>query len=246
VTGVDYGSAQVARAYAAGRALSDPVLAAWGQAVQGLLPRRAGLVVADLGAGTGIFAEAWPAWAPGCRVIAVEPSAAMRQRMPEAVRARAVGGRAEALPLRAGTVDVAWLSTVIHHTDLAACGREVDRVVAGDGVVLVRGLFADLGRPSAVDLLPGWERAVSAFPSTAAVAEAFRPWTGLARFEVQDAGPATAGEAAARIRNLRQADTLLGQFTDEELDRGLTALDRRDPAERLPASTLGLLALRRR
>ena len=246
---VDYGRDDIAHRYAGARALGDDVLARWGAAVTPVLPRRAPLRVLDVGAGTGIFACAWPQWRR-CDVVALEPSAAMRGEMvhggvPPAVRV--VGGCGEELPLRSTSVDVAWLSTVVHHlTDLARCASELRRVLAADGVVLVRGLFCDRGEPPAVCAsCRGRNAALSAFPSTATASDALarHGLRLLGAADVEDAGPSTVGEAAARLRRLRHIDSLLGHFTDAEVTKASppwsAALD-----EPSPASRLSLLVLR--
>jgi SAM-dependent methyltransferase len=137
------------------------------------------------------------------------------------------------------------LSTVIHHfPDLPRCASELRRVLTDGGVVLVRGLFAELGHPGGVELLPGWRRAVAAFPSTAAITATLSEsgLRAIAAVEVRDVGPMTVGEAADRVRRLRHADSLLGQLTEDEIDAGLAAMDGSDPEHRLAPSTLGLLA----
>jgi ubiquinone/menaquinone biosynthesis C-methylase UbiE/DNA-binding transcriptional ArsR family regulator len=98
------------------------------------------LVVADLGCGTGVLAEAL---APHvARVEAVDASPAMLA----AARARLAGvgnvtvreGALEALPLADASVDVALLLLVLHHVaDPAAALREVARVVRPGGIVVV-------------------------------------------------------------------------------------------------------------
>ncbi len=79
-----------------------------------------------------------------------------------------VAGRGESLPLRHGCVDVAWLSTVLHHfADPEACARELGRVVAPEGVLLVRGLFADAGQIGWLDSFPGADVVRARMPSVA-------------------------------------------------------------------------------
>jgi SAM-dependent methyltransferase len=247
MSGVDYEQADVARRYSRGRSLPESVLERWRARVVPLLPSRAGLEVLDLGAGTGIFARAWPSWLPA-RVVAVEPAAAMRAeiiRHGVSAGVRVVAGRGEQLPLNQACVDVVWLSAVIHHLDdLARCATEIRRVLAADGTVLVRGLFADLGRTPGLEFIPGSERALTAFPTVATIERAFaRCGLRLASAStVEDAGPATVGQAADRIRRLRHADTLLIQFTDDEIAVGLAAIDALDPAQSLEPASLGLLA----
>ena len=248
---MDYSDPDVAYAYAHGRGLTAAVLDGWMAAVEGILPPRLdGERVLDLGAGTGIFARAWSSWR-GAQVIAAEPSQAMRLEMvlggvPE--RVHVVGACAEDLPLPAGSIDVGWLSAVVHHfDDLERACLELRRVIRCPGVVLVRGLFADSAVPSGLRLLPGSQRALSGFPSTHEVAGAFEAagfeFAGL--WDVVDHGPTTVAHASEWIRRLRRADTFLASLTDEEVDAGLVAMGERDPSEPLEPSTLTLLAFRR-
>jgi hypothetical protein len=64
---VDY--ERVASLYEEGRALPAEVLARWGDVVRPYLPSGTRRIL-DLGAGTGIFARAWPRWTQAA-VIAV-------------------------------------------------------------------------------------------------------------------------------------------------------------------------------
>lgn len=247
VSGVDYQQPDVARRYSLGRALSDSVLARWRAEVVPLLPARAVLQVLDLGAGTGIFARIWPRWRP-CRVVALEPAAAMRAEMLQGgvpAGVRIVAGRGERLPLRQGRVDAVWISAVIHHLeDLPRCVAEIRRVLAADGTVLVRGLFADLGTTPGMEHIPGSKRALTAFPAVATIqAEFARHGLRLSSTHtVEDAGPTTIAQATERIHRLRHADTLLRQFTDDEIAHGLAAMDSLDPSQSIEPATIGLLA----
>jgi SAM-dependent methyltransferase len=245
---VEYASSEVAHRYARGRALPASLLDGWKAAAEEFLPpSRVGERVLDLGAGTGIFARAWSTWRP-CRVIAAEPSRAMRLEMvagglPD--RVQVVGAGAEDLPLRAGSIDVVWLSAVVHHfADLERSGLELRRVTPSSGVLLVRGLFSDSAVPTGLRLLPGSRRALSRFPSTDHLAEVFDAagFDLIARREVTDHGPSTVAEASEWIRHLRKADTFLVSLTDDEIETGLAAMGNRDPREPLAPSTLTLLA----
>src|SRR5207253_818971 len=97
----------------------------------------------------GIFARAWTRWRR-CQVVALEPSEAMRSEMAGQLTddVHIVAGSGEQLPLRTGSLDIAWLSAVMHHLrGLDACAAELRRVLTNDGVVLIRGLFADSEPP---------------------------------------------------------------------------------------------------
>ena len=248
MVGVDYARGDVAHRYASARALSDEVLEGWRIAVAQFAPpgpRRQRVL--DVGAGTGIFARAWARWRP-CEVIALEPSAAMRSEMvaaglPDDVHL--VAGYGERLPLHVASIHIAWLSTVVHHLDsVDECASELRRVVTDDGVVLIRGLFSDSSAPPGLRFLPGWERALAAFPPASAVAAALSVcgFRLLGRAEVLDCGPVTIGEAAGWIRRSRRADTFLAHMTDDEIAAGLAAMDACDNGQPLDPGTLTLLA----
>ena len=86
------------------------------------------MTLVDIGAGTGQFATAFSDWFD-IAVVAVEPSAAMRERIPRSPAIDPRQGDATALPLADASADAAWLSLVIHHIpDLEAAAREIQRV----------------------------------------------------------------------------------------------------------------------
>jgi ubiquinone/menaquinone biosynthesis C-methylase UbiE len=85
--------------------------------------------VVNVGAGTGSYES------PGREVIAVEPSATMRdQREPAA--AKAIAARAEALPLDDDSVDAALAALTVHHWDDPRRGLTEMRRVARRRVVV--------------------------------------------------------------------------------------------------------------
>jgi ubiquinone/menaquinone biosynthesis C-methylase UbiE len=132
-----------AERYQAGRQASPDALSEWRDAIARFGPAGPGPIL-DVGAGTGIWLDAFTEWFAN-PVIGVEPSSGMR-RVARArglgPQAMAVAGRAEAIPLRAGACSMAWLSTVVHHLDdRPACAAEL-RTVLGDGApVLIRNSF---------------------------------------------------------------------------------------------------------
>ena len=166
VARVDYDQ-RLHRAYRAGRTLSDDTGRLWMDAIAGRLGgARSGLTILDLGAGTGRFAGLL-ADAFDTSVVAVEPSEKMRE---EALRHRAHprvayrDGAASAIPAADAEFDFAFLSMVIHHVrNVAACARELHRVVKPDGLVFIRNVFS--GRLDSV-------RYYEFFPSARAIDEA--------------------------------------------------------------------------
>jgi SAM-dependent methyltransferase len=250
VPDVDYHSDDIAERYAEQRSLRDDVLQRWQAAVRPYLPHRRPLRVLDLGAGTGIFTRAWARWYES-QVIALEPSSAMRTQLragglPDV--AQIVAGRGEHLPLRPGTVHVAWLSTVLHHLeDPMSAAQDLARVLTAAGVVLIRGLWSDCGAPVGLGFFPNADRALAAFPSTERSVDVFRQqgYAFVDSVEVEDQGPRTIGQAIRRVHRLRGADSLLASFTQDEINQGLSAMGHLDPETPLPPSTVGLLVLQR-
>ena len=94
----------------------------------------AALRVLDLGAGTGKLTAALAGL--GADVTAVDPDAAMlaqlRRQLPSA---RALAGRAEAIPLPDGSVDAVLCGQALHWFDMSRAIPEIARVLRGGGVL---------------------------------------------------------------------------------------------------------------
>jgi ubiquinone/menaquinone biosynthesis C-methylase UbiE len=98
-----------------------------------------GMLVADVGTGTGFLAEA--ALDAGARVIGIDPSEGMLDQ----VRGRFAGrpfearaGEVDALPLGAGEVDAVLANMVLHHApDPPAAIREMARVLKPGGTLVI-------------------------------------------------------------------------------------------------------------
>jgi ubiquinone/menaquinone biosynthesis C-methylase UbiE len=134
---------QTASAFKAVRELPREGLSEWREAVRRHLRPSAGTTLVDIGAGTGAFASAFSDWFD-LSVVAVEPSAAMRARIPRTSAIQVLEGDATALPLPDESADAAWLSLVIHHVpDLEAAAREIRRVLRPGAPVLIRQGFSD-------------------------------------------------------------------------------------------------------
>ncbi|WBB78050.1 methyltransferase domain-containing protein [Micromonospora sp. WMMD882] len=212
-----------AAAFEATRHLADDGLSAWREAVARHLDPRPGVRVLDLGSGTGRWAQAFTAWYDRVEVVAVEPAEAMRAR---SVYRPVVAGDAEHVPLRDGSVDAVWLSTVVHHVpDLTRAARELRRVLRPGGRVLIRSAFA--GRHQAITLFrwfPEAVRVLDSYPGVADVEAAL----GVARFgtvgfeQVPQVTATSLAEAARTLR--REAHTPLQLIGDDEYAAGLARL----------------------
>jgi ubiquinone/menaquinone biosynthesis C-methylase UbiE len=218
---VDYDSA--ASAYRRTRTLAHSVLDVWRAALAPYFEGPAHVI--DIGAGTGQFSARLADWFR-VQVVALEPSRGMQNAASGDDHLRFVAGRGEALPFAAQSFDRAWLSAVVHHfTDLDGAMREVRRVLAPSGLVLVRGFFRDVDPPSLFALFRGLNRSAAAFRSTAAVLEilaahSFRLVAVSDVVEVHD----VASPWEERLRQLRTADSLLRPLTDNEFETGIASL----------------------
>lgn len=219
---VDY--EQVSGLYEEGRALPPDILAKWQEVVRPYLPDGARRVI-DLGAGTGIFARVWPAWTQGS-VVALEPAAAMirtgSRASPEVPYVRAV---AEAIPLGAGTVDVVWISTALHHfVDIGRAVSEMRRVLAPGGRVLVRTFVPGRTEIAWTNVFPQgrWQDRTH---TEAQLTDLFteQGFTFVDACEVLELTQ-TYEDSARWVTRMRHADSLLTALTDDEVAAGLEAL----------------------
>src|SRR5205823_6752087 len=130
---------ETAAAFKAVREVPREGLVEWREAIRRHLRPSKGMTLVDIGAGTGAFASAFSEWF-GLNVLAVEPSAAMRDRIPRTPAIQVLEGDASALPLPAESADAAWLSLVLHHIpDLEVAAHEIRRVLRPGAPVLIRG-----------------------------------------------------------------------------------------------------------
>lgn len=220
---------RTATAYKAAREIPRDGLSEWRDAVRRHLSPTPGMTLVDVGAGTGQFASAFSDWF-GVTVVAVEPSAAMRSRIPRSPAIQAREGNASALPLPDESADAAWLSLVIHHVaDLEVAAHEIRRVLRPGAPVLIRQGFP--GRLDGVELVrwfPETARAVSAYPSVAATCTAFAA-AGFRQHSlepVRETSSASLADLLGQVDTLRVADTTIRGLTDDEFLRGRERLRR--------------------
>jgi SAM-dependent methyltransferase len=226
-----------AASYRVAREIALTGLSSWRDAVAPyFLPGR---TVLDLGAGTGLFVRAFGAWFPDVSVVAVEPSADMRS----ASGLPMLDGQAEAIPLPDASVDVVWMSTVVHHVrDLPAAGAELRRVLRPGGVVVLRSLFRE--RHHGIGLFrffPEAVRGLAGFPAVQEVADGL----GFVVDRLEAVPQVTAESLAQKASSVRQeADTLLRSLSAEEFEAGRARLARAARVETGPVvDHLDLLVL---
>jgi ubiquinone/menaquinone biosynthesis C-methylase UbiE len=218
--------------YANGRALAPSSITDWMTAFARRLPARRPLSVLDLGSGTGRFTPAL-ADAFGGPVVGVEPSAGMRgvaERDATHPSVRYLDGAAERIPLPDNSCDVVLMFLSLHHVDdRAAAAREIGRVLAPGGRVLVRSTFAD----RMDHFLDGWHRYFPGateierrmFPTVGQVVDVFGE-VGLRQLALDAVSVQLADNLTAYAQRLRlRAISTFEFLTEEEIEEGFAALD---------------------
>jgi SAM-dependent methyltransferase len=211
-----------AAAFQATRHLPPAGLAAWRETVGRYLAPRPGMWLLDLGAGTGMWAAAFADWY-GIEVVAVEPSGAMRAR---SSFPGVVAGHAGAIPLRAASMDAAWLSTVVHHLpDLPLAASELGRVLRPGALLLIRSAFpARHQRITLFRFFPEALGVLDTYPSVAQVCAAFAG-AGFGYVALEPVPQVTAASLREMADGLcRDAHTPLKLLTDQEYATGLARL----------------------
>ncbi len=228
---------QTASAYKAVREVPRDGLAEWREAVRRHLRPSQGMTLVDIGSGTGQFASAFSGWFD-LSVLAVEPSAAMRDQIPRTPAIQVFEGSASALPLPDRSADAAWLSLVIHHIpDLGVAAREIRRVLRPGSPVLIRQGFPDRYQPSgdlkldAIEIarwFPETARTIRTFPSLKDTCTAFEA-AGFHREgleQVRETYPASLADFLGQVDTFRHADTTMRSLTEDEFLRGKERLRR--------------------
>ena len=216
-----------AAAFKAVREVPRDGLSEWREAVRRHLHPSEGMTLVDIGAGTGAFAAALSDWFD-LGVLAVEPSAAMREQIPRTPVIQVLEGDASALPLADRSADAAWLSLVIHHVpDLERAAHEIRRVLRPGAPVLIRQGFP--GRCDRVELVrwfPETARSIETYPSVTDTCEAAAGFRQETLESVRETYPAGLADLLDQVDTFRQADTTMRQLTDDEFLRGKERLRR--------------------
>jgi len=220
---------QTAAAFKAVREVPRDGLSEWREAVRRHLRPSQGTTLVDIGAGTGQFAAAFSDWFD-LSVLAVEPSAAMRDQIPRTSAIQVLEGTASALPLPDASADAAWLSLVIHHIpDIGVAAQEIRRVLHPGAPVLIRqGFPGRLDRVELVRWFPETARAVETYPSVEDPCKAFvaAGFHQDALEQVRETWPISLADFLGQLDTFRQADTTMRSLTEDEFLRGKERLRR--------------------
>ena len=252
---------QTAAAFKAVREVPRDGLSEWREAVRRHLRPSQGMTLVDIGAGTGAFASAFSDWFD-LSVLAVEPSAAMRDHIARTPAIQVLEGSASALPLPDESADGAWLSLVIHHIpDLGVAAHEIRRVLRRGAPVLIRQGFPDRYEPSGnlkrdrielVRWFPETARTVDTFPSLKETCTAFAAagFHQEALEQVRETYPTSLAGFLGQVDTFRHADTTMRDLNEDEFLRGKERIRRavRDAEDTATPETrsnwLDLLVLR--
>ena len=249
---------QTAAAYKEVRELPRDGLSEWREAVRRHRGPSRGMTLVDIGAGTGVFAAAFTDWFD-LTVAAVEPSAAMRDRIPRTPAIQVLEGDASALPLPDQSADAVWLSNVVQHIpDLRIAAREIRRVLRPAGPVLIRAGMSHRGGPNRYDGIelvrwfPETARTIDTFPSVTDTCKALAS-AGFRRDaleQVRETWPTSLADFLGQLDTFRRADTTMRNLTEDEFRRGEDRLRRAvrhaedTPSPEARSNWLDLLVLR--
>jgi ubiquinone/menaquinone biosynthesis C-methylase UbiE len=228
---------QTAAAFKAVREVPRDGLSEWREAVRRHLRPSQGMTLLDIGAGTGAFSAAFCDWFD-LTVLAVEPSAAMRNQIPQLPTIQVFEGDAGALPLPDASADAAWLSLVLHHLpDLGVAAHEIRRVLRPGAPILIRQGFPDRYEPvgnlklDGIELVrwfPETARTLATYPTVKDTCQAFA----VAGFQldaleqVRETYPTSLADFVSQLDTFRHADTTMRQLTEDEFLRGKERLRR--------------------
>ncbi|MEU9962653.1 class I SAM-dependent methyltransferase [Streptomyces malaysiensis] len=222
-----------ADAYERGRPPYPPEAVAW------LVPERAQGVV-DLGAGTGKLTRALRA--PGREVIAVEPSAGMRERFSQVLPGvRVLEGTGESIPLPDSSVDTVVCAQAWHWVDPRRAVPEIARVLRTGGRLGLVWNSRDLSAP----WVAGLERILRDYAAAPTedrqVDRVGAPFGPVERQDFRWSHPMTAEEILDMVASRSYVITLEHATREELLGRVRGLLDAERPTE-MPYVTEGYRA----
>jgi ubiquinone/menaquinone biosynthesis C-methylase UbiE len=239
---IDYDGRMSAN-YLSGRALSREAASTWCEILGPFVQRVDRARIVDVGAGAGRFASLF-ARSFTVQVIGIEPSRGMlkaRGMDPLRTNLAYVAGRAECIPLRDKSCDVAWLSHVWHHVqDRQACARELRRILRPACHVLIRGTFGDRldGFPTLFRYWPAAREVCRQLPTVSKTLEVFgaNGFVLMEQRRVQQMTSVSLARFAERTR--LRADSALALISDSEFGEGQVAIEEAAAAEQAPVPVI--------
>lgn len=226
---MDYDTTDIPAAYDRGRDHGPEVLNLWMNVVSSYVQDQHVKTILDLGCGTGRFTEAL-AVCFDAEVVGVDPSNKMldqaraKRRDP---RVRYELGSAENIPLPNDSVDLIFISMVLHHlNDSAVAARECRRVLKPQATLFLR--------TGTSDCIPAYPY-VGFFPESKPIMETILSARTSIRELFERVGFTTFAEdvivqeiAASHVAYADKlaagADSVLAQLTPKDFDAGLASL----------------------
>jgi SAM-dependent methyltransferase len=225
---MDYDKSDIATTYDAARALTLARQRHWQGLLSAHVDRAAVSLAVDLGCGTGRFSEMLAAEF-GAWVIGFDPSAKMideaRRKSPATNTIRFGRASAHELPLPDSRVDLLFMSQVYHHLpDPTAVAPECWRVLHAGGFLCVRTATRE-NEVVVPHSFPGVRAMLDAdLPSGNEIRENFVA-AGFTPTHHQIISEVVASDWPGFVRkSALRADSFLARLSDEEFDRGMTAL----------------------
>jgi SAM-dependent methyltransferase len=212
-----------ADAYERGRPPYPPDAVAW------LVPEHARAVV-DLGAGTGKLTRALRA--PGREVVAVEPSAGMREQFSQVLPdLRVVEGTAESIPLPDASADTLVCAQAWHWVDPERAVPEAARVLRPGGRLSLVWNRRDVSVPWVAELDRILRDYAAAPTEDRQVDRVSAPFGLVERRDFRWSHPMTYGEIMDMVASRSYVIILTPATRDELLARVRALLDARRPTE---------------
>jgi SAM-dependent methyltransferase len=212
-----------ADAYERGRPPYPPDAVAW------LVPEHARAVV-DLGAGTGKLTRALRA--PGREVVAVEPSAGMREQFSQVLPdLRVVEGTAESIPLPDASADTLVCAQAWHWVDPERAVPEAARVLRPGGRLSLVWNRRDVSVPWVAELDRILRDYAAAPTEDRQVDRVSAPFGLVERRDFRWSHPMTYGEIMDMVASRSYVIILTPATRDELLTRVRALLDARRPTE---------------
>ena len=227
---MDYDQTEIPSSYDAARGYDPATLAIWLSHITAHVPTEIVSSVLDLGCGTGRYSSAL-ASQYDASVIGVDPSEKMLEQARKKIgdsRVSFIRAPAEQIPVADDSVDMVFMSMVLHHlTNSSAVAGECRRVLNVPGYVVLRNSTSDQAESFPfINFFPGVHAVIRQYlPSADDISSLFVG----AEFEqvahqvvVHDMAP---NWCSFVEKTKRRADSLLARLPDSDFEAGIRALD---------------------